>query len=161
MWWRLRSSEFGSLTPQQRKRGLKRIVEAGQRPGLLAFLGKEPIAWCSIEPREHFVRFERSRIYKRVDDQPVWSITCFFVAKAFRKKGLMAPLLRAAVDYACRNGAQIVEGYPVEPSEAKLTGYAGFTGIVSAFRMAGFEEVARPDSVRRIMRYYVQRTGRR
>jgi GNAT superfamily N-acetyltransferase len=155
MWWRLRSSEFGKQSPLQRKRGLRKLIDAGRTPGLLAFVGKEPVAWCSIEPRECFAGLERSRIFKRVDDLPVWSISCFFVAKPYRRKGMMVALLRAAIEHARKKGAKIIEGYPLDPSQSTLTGYVGFTGIASAFRTAGFVEVARPDHARRIMRYYV------
>ncbi len=160
MWWRLRSSEFAKQSPSERKRGLRKIVDSGQTPGLLAFVGREPVAWCSIEPREHFAGLERSRMFKRVDDLPVWSISCFFVAKPYRRKGLMVPLLRAAIEYARKKGAKIVEAYPIDQGQSKLAGSAGYTGVASAFRTAGFVEVARPDHMRRIMRYYVDNSKR-
>ncbi len=160
MWWRLRNSEFGKQTASQHKRGLKTIVQSGRRPGILAYVGGKPVGWVSIEPRECFPGLDHSRVLKRVDDQPVWSITCFFIAKGYRRKGLMVPLLRAAVDYARQNGANIVEGYPVDPGDTGMADSAGYTGLVSAFRTAGFEEVARPDDRHHIMRSHVA-TGKR
>ena len=155
MWWRLKQSEFSRQTGQGNKQALKAIVDSGEVPGLLAYVGSQPIAWCSVGRRESFGRLERSRTLKRVDDEPVWSIVCFFIARPFRGQGVMAKLLRAAVEYARQHGARIVEAYPVEP-EKSLSGYAGYTGVASTFLKAGFAEAARRKSGRQpIMRYFV------
>ena len=121
-------------------------------------LGDEPIAWVSLGPRETFPPLERSRTLVRVDEQPVWSIVCFFVAKPYRRQGLMIKLLRGAVAYAASQGAQIVEGYPVDPpaGERVSGGMEGYMGLASTFRKAGFVEVARPSERRKIMRRFVK-----
>ncbi len=124
-------------------------------PGLLAYAGGQPVGWVSLSPRERFPHLEHSRTLKRVDDQPVWSIVCFVVDQRFRRQGLMAKLLSAAIDYARERGAKIVEAYPIEP-KGDLTGYSGYTGIVSTFRKAGFMEVLRRSQDRPIMRYYIE-----
>jgi GNAT superfamily N-acetyltransferase len=134
---------------------LKRIVDVGEVPGLLAYADGQPVAWCSLAPRETFPALERSRTLKRVDDKPVWSIVCFFVARPLRRKGVMLKLLRAAVEYARAHGAKIVEGYPVESTEG-LSGASGFTGVVSTFRQAGFVEVLRRSETQPIMRCFVR-----
>lgn len=155
MWWRLTRSQFEKQKGERNKKALKAIADSGQIPGLLAYANGEPIAWCSVGPREAYPALERSRMLRRIDDEPVWSIVCFFVAKPFRCQGLMVQLLRAAVDYARERGAKIVEGYPVEPKGTKLSGSEGFTGVVSAFRKAGFVEVLRRSENRPIMRYFI------
>jgi GNAT superfamily N-acetyltransferase len=156
MWWRLSRAEFDRQNAAERRAGLKGLVDSGQPPGILAYAGDEPAAWVSIGPRESFASLERSRTLKRVDDRPVWSIVCFFVAKAFRGQGLMVALLRGAVAYAVSQGAQIVEGYPVDPGEERVDGGStGFVGLISAYRRAGFVEVARPTERRAVMRHYV------
>jgi GNAT superfamily N-acetyltransferase len=153
MWWRLTRSRFTEQRGQKNKQALKAIVDSGQVPGLLAYAAGQPIAWCSIGPRETYPALERSRTLGRVDDKPVWSVVCFFVAKPFRRRGLMVPFLKAAVAYAREHGAKIVEGYPVEPTET-LSGDSGYTGVVSAFRKAGFVEVLRRSEARPIMRCF-------
>jgi hypothetical protein len=78
------------------------------------------------------------------------------VDKRCRGQGLMVRLLQGAIVYAAANGAQIVEGYPVDPGDQRVSGgTSGFVGLASAFRKAGFVEVARPNERRAIMRYYV------
>jgi GNAT superfamily N-acetyltransferase len=153
MWWRLTRSQFAQQRGQKNKEALKAIVDSGQIPGLLAYADGEPIAWCSIGPRETYPALERSRTLKRVDDKPVWSIVCFFVAEPFRRRGLMVPFLKAAVAYAKEHGARIVEGYPAEPTKTS-SGTSGYMGVVSAFRKVGFVEVLRRSETRPIMRYF-------
>jgi GNAT superfamily N-acetyltransferase len=155
MFWRLRRSEFDRFSAEERRTGLKGLVDSGQIPGILAYQGDEPIAWVSLGPRETFPPLEHSRTLVRVDAQPVWSIVCFFVAKAYRRQGLMVKLLAGAVAYAASQGAQIVEGYPVDPPEGQRVsgGSEGYMGLASTFRKAGFVEVARPSERRAIMRY--------
>jgi GNAT superfamily N-acetyltransferase len=157
MWWRLSRAEFGRQSAEQRKAGLKELVNSGQAPGILAYRDGDPVAWVSVAPRESYPSLERSRTLKRVDDQPVWSIVCFFVAKQHRGRGLMVEILRGAVAYAARQGARIVEAYPVDPGDRMVEGGTqGYMGLVSAFRRAGFVEVARPSPRRTVMRYIVQ-----
>jgi GNAT superfamily N-acetyltransferase len=155
MWWRLTRSQFEKQTGEQNRQALKALVDSGEPPGLLAYANGEPIAWCSLGPREIYPALERSRTLRRVDDEPVWSVVCFFVARPFRRQGLMVPFLRAAIEYAREHGAKIVEGYPTEPKKA-LSGYSGFTGVVSAFRRAGFREVLRRSAQQPIMRYFIE-----
>lgn len=156
MWWRLSRSQFQKNAGEGNRQALKALVDSGQVPGLLAYAGGQPIAWCSVGPRETYPALQRSRTLKRVDDQPVWSIVCFFVARPFRGRGLMAQLLTAAVAYAAGKGARIIEGYPVEPRESGLRSYEGYTGVISAYRRAGFVEVLRRSEGQAIMRYSVR-----
>lgn len=157
MWWRLSRAQFRKQTGQENRQALKAIVNSGHVPGLLAYAQGEPIAWCSLGPRESFPALERSRTLKRIDDQPVWSIVCFFVAKPFRRRGLMVKLLKAALKYTEKHGARIVEGYPVDPRGSRMHGYDGYTGVVSTFRNAGFREVLRRSADQPIMRYFIQK----
>lgn len=153
MWWRLTRSQFWQQRGQKNKEALKAIVDSGQVPGILAYADGEPIAWCSVGPRETYPALERSRTLKRVDDKPVWSIVCFYVAKPFRRRGLMVPFLTAAIAYAKEHGASIVEGYPVELVKASSWS-SGYMGVVPAFRKVGFVEVLRRSESRPIMRYF-------
>ena len=153
MWWRLKRSEFEKQKGENNRKALKRIVECGEIPGLLAYADGQPVGWCSVAPREAFGALERSRVLKRVDDRSVWSVVCFFVAKPFRRKGLTVALLRAAIEYAREQGARIVEGYPIEPKKSPAPDPFVWTGLPSAFRRVGFVEVARRSPTRPIMRF--------
>jgi GNAT superfamily N-acetyltransferase len=152
MWWRLKRSEFVKQKGEGNKKALKRIVDSGKIPGILAYANGEPVGWCSVGPRESYPALERSRVLKRIDDKPVWSIVCFFVAKTFRHKGLTIALLKAAIAHVKEHGGKIVEGYPVEPKKGYTPDPFAYTGLASAFRKAGFVEVLRRSEKRPIMR---------
>ena len=65
-------------------------------------------------------------------------------------------LLAAAVDYAASQGAKIVEGYPIEPKKDEVPVFYAYTGFISTFRKAGFEEALRRSESRPIMRIFVK-----
>ncbi len=138
MTWRATSTDYKRLDAAGRKRALHALVKDQVPIGVLAYYQGEPVGWCSIAPRETYARLEKSTTLKRVDDQPVWSVVCFFVRRDMRGRGLGLHLLQAAVGYAAEQGAQIVEGYPVEPGQSYQ-----FMGSPSIFKAAGFHEVAR------------------
>jgi GNAT superfamily N-acetyltransferase len=155
MWWRLKRSEFVKQKGEGNRKALKKIVESSKIPGILAYTNGEPIGWCSVAPRESYPTLERSRVLKRVDDKPVWSIVCFFVAKQFRHKGVTVALLKAAIEHVKKHNGKIIEGYPVEPKKGYTPDPFAYTGLASAFRKAGFEEVLRRSETRPIMRYII------
>jgi GNAT superfamily N-acetyltransferase len=155
MYWRLSRTQYDEQHGELNRRNIKALVDSGNIPGILAYSGDEPVGWCSIAPREEFPTLGRSRILKPVDDQPVWSVVCFFVTRGQRRKGLTVQLLKAAVEYAASKGARIIEGYPVEPKDGKAPDVFVYTGLLSAFKQAGFTEVLRRSATRPIMRYYL------
>ncbi len=149
---RLSSADYERGKGEGNRKALRDLVRRGREPGLLGYLAHEPVAWCSIEPREAFVRLANSRILKPVDERPVWSITCLFIHKDHRRQGLSVAALRAAVDHARERGAECVEGYPVEAKQDPMPPVFAYTGLASAFLHAGFEEVARRSPHRPILR---------
>ena len=153
MLWRTSRKEFESSKGEGNKLAMKDIVESGEVPGILAYHEGKPVGWCSIGPRDRFPALSRSRILKPLDDRPCWSITCLFTEKSYRKKGLSIQILKAASGYAFSQGAELVEGYPVEPkSEKDVPPVFAWTGISGAYIQAGFTEVARRSPTRPIMR---------
>jgi GNAT superfamily N-acetyltransferase len=160
MLWRLTRKEFEQQKGEGNRQAMKTIIEAGQKPGLLAYAGKQPVAWCSVAPREQFPALERSRILKKIDDEPVWSISCFFIHKGYRKQGLGVRILDAAIQYVKKQRGRIVEGYPVEPRKGKTADVFAWTGLASFFKQAGFVECARRSETRPIMRYYINKSGK-
>jgi GNAT superfamily N-acetyltransferase len=156
MLWRLRRSEFERQKGEGNRKAMKAIVDSGEIPGILAFSQGQAVAWCSVAPRERFSALARSRILKKVDDVPVWSITCFFVNKNYRRKGLSIQLLKAAIDYVNVQGGKVLEAYPVEPKKDHMPDAFAWTGLASAFVKAGFVECARRSETRPIMRFYIK-----
>ncbi len=160
MWWRLTQRAFEAQKGARNRRAMKRLVEAGPAPGILAYHRKEPVGWCAVAPREEFPRLDRSRILKPVDDKPVWSVVCLFVRKDHRRQGVSTRLLKAAVDHVRKQGGQIVEGYAVESKRGQMPDVFAFHGLADAYRAVGFKEVARRSPTRPIMRYRIAKRRR-
>jgi GNAT superfamily N-acetyltransferase len=154
MYWREPRTEFSHNYGEGNKQALKKITDSGTVPGILAYNAGTPVGWCSVAPRQDFSVLGRSPTLKPVDDQPVWSIVCFFVSKSYRRSGLSQQLIQAAVQYAAAHGARIVEAYPIDP-DAKSIEYERYTGQTTTFLKAGFIEVLRRSDRRPIMRYSI------
>jgi len=151
--WRLKAADYNMQKGEGNKKAMKKLQKKSS-PGIIAYAKDKAVGWCAIAPREEYVRLETSRVLKPVDDKKVWSVSCFFIAKEFRGKGLSVPLLKAGVDFAISKGATIVEGYPTEPTTGRMADVFVWTGIAASFQRTGFKEVERRSKGRPIMRYY-------
>jgi GNAT superfamily N-acetyltransferase len=155
MWFRQTNNQWKASSGEERKAGLQGLVASNVVPGLIAYDGDRPVGWVSLGPRPDFPRLVHSRVAKPVDDQPVWSVVCFFVEANYRRQGLTVELLKAAIEFARQNGAAILEGYPVDPPEDKPDPWV-YHGLAGAFKKAGFVEVGRHLENRPIMRYTME-----
>jgi len=155
MYWKLSPKKYNENKGIKNKTAQREIVSSGVVPGLIAYMNGVPVGWVAIESRDQYPRMENSRILKPIDDDEVWSISCFFIEKNFRNQGISTKLLIAAVDYAASKGARIVEGYPTDPGEKNMPAPFVYTGLAKAFLKAGFVEVERRSPTRPIMRYFI------
>jgi GNAT superfamily N-acetyltransferase len=135
----------------ENRQAMQALVEGGTVPGLIGYEDGIPVAWVSLGPREDYAKLRRSPVMKPVDDQPVWSIVCFFVDRTARGRGLSKRMLRAAVDYARSRGARLLEAYPVDTDERRHPDDM-FFGAKSMYDRAGFREVARRTPSRPVVR---------
>ena len=152
MYWRLKRADYNAMKGLKNKAAMKKIIHNNTHsPGILVYDDKKPIAWCAISPRSEYPALERSRILKKVDDKKVWSITCLFIDKKYRKKGISVKAIQFACDHAKKEKAKWIEAYPVEAKKQTADVFI-WTGIASAFLKAGFKEVTRRSESRPIMR---------
>jgi GNAT superfamily N-acetyltransferase len=152
MWLRLTRSEFVQGKGDANRRAFRTIVESGEQPGVLAYAAGEPVGWVAVAPRDKHPVWDRSRNFTRIDDAPVWSISCFFIARPWRHHGIARQLIAAAVGFARERGAKVLEGYPIDGEKASPEGSTAWTGFLSAFTGAGFEECARRAPTRPMVR---------
>ncbi len=151
MYWKLRGKAYDEARGLEARQMHKAIVTAGTVTGLLAYSDGEVVGWVAVEPRSAYEKLAHSRTLKPVDEQEVWSITCFYVAKKYRRKGVTLGLIQAATEYVREQGGSIVEAYPVEVQVETAAPFI-FTGTASAFKQAGFKEVARNAPTRPMVR---------
>ena len=150
------SGERGAVSPgmtraQANRADLKALVDAGRPPGLIGYRGKTPVGWVSLGPREDYAKLVRSPVMKAVDDQPVWSIICFVVPSEHRGQGVAEALLQGAIAYARRQGATLLEAYPVD-RQGRSSDDSMWFGSKAMYDRAGFEEVARRKPQRPVVR---------
>jgi ribosomal protein S18 acetylase RimI-like enzyme len=141
----------GITAAQTNRADLNKLVDAGNPPGLIGYRGKTPVGWVSLGPREDYAKLKRSPVMKPVDDQPVWSIVCFVVPSEHRGQGVARALLDGAITYAKKQGATLLEAYPVDKPGRSHDDFMWF-GAKSMYDDAGFEEVARRKPQRPVVR---------
>jgi len=157
MAWRQTAAEYKKFKGEANHRSMKRLVMGGESPGVLLYEGGEAVGWCSVAPRECFVHLRNSPVLQPVDEQPVWSVTCFFVRRDWRRRGLSVRLLKAAGEFVKSQGGKLLEGYPVIAKMKSMPDVFAWTGVVETFQQAGFAECQSKSKGRKIMR---KRVGR-
>ena len=155
MWWRLRRAQFERQQGEQNRLAMKALVDEDRVPGILGYLDDQPVAWCSVAPRSEFGALNRSRVLRPVDDEEVWSLVCFFVAKPQRRTGILSQLIGAAVTHVRGQGGAILEAYPSCTRSENASPATTFMGFPEVFAAAGFSEVAQPSPSKRIFRYTI------
>ena len=144
MAWRMTKEELKDNNSASRKKFIKRRILSRTPIGLLGYMDKEVIAWCSIAPRESYVRLGGDE-----ELQDVWSIACFFIKRPYRDQGLVDKLIEEARNYARKKGAKYLEAYPVLPSSPSYR----FMGFVHSFEKANFSFVKKAGTRRHVMTY--------
>ena len=155
MYYRLKKQDYQEGKQDDgNKNAMKEIVWDNRPAGILGFYDGQPIAWCAFAPREDFQKLEKSRVHKRIDDQPVWSIPCFFIDKNFRRHGVSVELLKGVINYARKEGIKIIEAYPTTPTQEKLPDSFVWIGLYKSFERAGFAIVDQTSKNRPMVRFY-------
>jgi len=145
--WRGADAAFGRGEPGANRLRLRRQVESGDfTPGLIAYLGEEPVGWIGLGPRAAMPRLVASRTIPTADAQPVWSIGCFRIRVGYRRRGVAKALLAAAVEHARAVGAPGIEAYPIDPEGRRIDVGFGFVGFTPMFEAQGFRRVLLTDA---------------
>jgi len=155
MYYRLKKQDFHEGKQNEgNKNAMKELVWDNKPTGILGFYEGQPIGWCAFAPREDYLKLENSRVHKRIDNLPVWSIPCFFIDKNFRRQGVSVELLKAVIKYAAIKGIKVIEAYPTIPTQEKLPDSFAWIGLYKSFEQAGFKIVDRTSKNRPMVRYY-------
>ena len=145
IWPVVRNKDWQASDFEQRRDMLHDEVADGPPPGLIAYVDGEAAGWIRVGPRTAQLRILHTKSItaattEPLDDDTVWSVTCFVVRRDHRGKGLNARLLKQAIDYARDSGARLLEAYPVDNSRGSHRSNDMFHGALSTFRAAGFEQ---------------------
>ena len=155
MYFRLPKAEFdaGKLDGGNKEK-MKQLVWENKPAGVLGFYDGYPIGWCAFAPRQDFKKLEKSRVHKPIDQEQVWSITCFFIDKRFRRNGISVAMLKGVIDIARQQNIRILEAYPTIPTQDKLPDSFAWIGLYKSFERAGFRIVDTTSKNRPMVRFY-------
>ena len=127
-------------TPATRRKAKECRVRDGQAHASLVFDGAECVGWCQFGSPEELPRIHNQRAYLASDAAlPDWRITCFFVGKGHRGKGVAAAALKGAIGQIRQLGGGLIEGYPDQTEGRKASPAFLFNGAVSTFERNGFK----------------------
>jgi GNAT superfamily N-acetyltransferase len=126
----------------------KRYVEQGKAHAALVVDGDEAIAWCEYGTPEELPTIHHRKQYDaECDVLPGYRLTCIFVDRRHRRRGLAELALRGALELIARAGGGVVEGYPHEVGEKKMSSSFLYNGTRSLYERVGFQYV-RPKGLR-------------
>ncbi len=134
MIWRYIEEKDKQSNKVAKKRALHSYIEKGTPIGLQCYMDQEPIAWCSIAPRETYRELHGDQALENV-----WSLVCFFIKRKYRKQGLNRSLIEEAMKYAKEQGARYIEAYPVDVDSPSYR----FMGNKPLFEEMGFTFIHR------------------
>ena len=130
-----------SLDMPGRVAHMRALCQSDPGPGVLAYVDDQVAGWCSVAPKSTYRALVNSRTIPHIQDEHAWSVVCFVVRPAFRRRGLMHHLLDGAVEHAQAMGATALEGYPVDPGRDRIDQTSGYVGTVQLFEVHGFSRV--------------------
>jgi GNAT superfamily N-acetyltransferase len=146
---RPRPAGQGLSSGQRRARNRRdkaKLVRNGRSHAILVYEGELPVGWCQYGPREELPRIDAGRGYRKVgppvDEDKVWRITCFFVDRDHRGKGIAKIALRAALESIKKRGGGIVEAFPVTSERMAAVPEWRWFGTPKMFHAEGFAKVA-------------------
>lgn len=134
MYWRIGGAYRDR--PRERNRAeLREVVLQGPPPGLVAFDGDTAVGWCQVTPRRALPYLDGYTRRGPLDPRPVWSVSCFYVRRGYRRQGVSTALLAAAIALARKEGAPALEAYPSRKDPKS------YTGLAAIFAREGFRKV--------------------
>lgn len=124
-------------------RALKqRLVAAGRAHAAVVFDGEVAVGWCQYGPPEELPNIYHRKEYEAaLGEPPDYRVTCFFVDRRYRRQGVSAVALRGALDLIAGAGGGVVEAYPQDTGDKRVTASFLYNGTRSLFEQAGFSYV--------------------
>jgi hypothetical protein len=142
----------------ENKKAKKALVKRRQTHGIIVYSERTPVGWVQYGPKPELPRIDSSRTYQGLsldsEGQRLWRITCFFVDRNSRRKGVAGFGLNAALASIKKKGGGMVEAYPsTKPAKgASLM----WSRTVSMFEDAGFDIASQLGKSSVVMRKTVQ-----
>ena len=136
-WWMPTWVGWNDRTAEQNRMLREELCDVGEYDGYLLYLNDEPVGWCQVGFRDRL--FNLVMTYKLAPDINTWAITCFFIAKQHRRKGLAEYMLAEILSDLRKQGVKRVEVFPKR--DGCLSENDLWTGPETIFSNAGFQVV--------------------
>lgn len=164
MSWRMSGPEFAACDAADRRDAMQAIIASGTPVGILGYLGTEPVAWCSVAPRDSFGRMATARTIAPPTAPQTWTIACIVVRAEHRGDNVGLRMVKAAVEYARAHGAELVEAFPApqrKDAAGRLQPATSYRhmGFAANYRKAGFRAVSTAPGQRPKMELSLDRPG--
>jgi hypothetical protein len=126
-------------TVAQNRADKEQLVREGRAHAALVLDGDQCLGWCQFGSPDELPEVKSRRRYEaELTKLPDWRITCFFTGKGLRGRGVADAALGGALAQIAALGGGLVEGYPEETDDRKLSGSFLHTGPMAAFEKHGF-----------------------
>jgi GNAT superfamily N-acetyltransferase len=132
----------GVHTPARRRALKEARVREGRAHAALVFDGERCVGWCQFGPTDELPRIKHQKAYQAgLGELPDWRITCFFVGRTHRHRGVADAALAGALTEISRLGGGIVESYPEDTTGRKVSASFLNNGTVAMFERHGFTRI--------------------
>jgi len=127
------------------KKAKKALVKKRRTHGIIVYSNNTPVGWVQYGPKPELPRLDASKTYQSLGlgngGKKLWRITCFFVDRNNRRKGVAGFGLNTALASIKKKGGGVIEAYPsTKPNRgASLM----WSGTVKMFEEAGFGVTSR------------------
>jgi hypothetical protein len=137
--WFITAHADKSFTAEDNRALKQRCVREGRNHAALVFDGDRAVAWCEFGTPEELPNIYHRKEYEATLERlPDYRITCFFVGKGYRRKGLAGVALQGALDLIAGAGGGVVEAYPHDVGDKRTSASFLYNGTRSLFERAGF-----------------------
>lgn len=139
-WFHRAPGEKGQGSAEATRALKHRLVDEGRAHAALVFDGEVAVGWCQYGTPEELPNIYHRKEYEAgLERLPDYRLTCFFVDRRYRRKGVSAVALRGALDLIARAGGGVVEAYPQDTQGKKTSASFLYNGTRSLFEQAGFD----------------------
>jgi GNAT superfamily N-acetyltransferase len=126
-------------SPEGNRALKEKLVKTGHAHAALVFDGDVAVGWCQYgTPNELPNIYHRKEYEEDLVKSADYRLTCFFIDKAYRRKGVSAIALQGALELIAEAGGGVVEGYPQDTKGQKTSASFLYNGTRSLFEQAGF-----------------------